>query len=275
MDEGQHMKAHQRLIRDERAALDADVDLFGRWWEGLDKTLSKTAVREIDIATAKTVIEKYEWLGTMPAIVLHCFGIFFAGHLGGVVVYSPEYSENLGKWDSYGYTGKMIVLTRGACAHWTPTGTASRLICASMKMLPSKYEIVSATVDKDAGEIGTIYQACNFHYVGVMSKGGKIVSFVRAGKKVSARQTKRDYGTRGRGAADLGALGFSESERKGRYFCFRGSRAAQKKHLAAIRDRIKPYPKRAASPNDAPVPTGASQVEPLMAAPTFQKHVEQ
>jgi hypothetical protein len=30
------MKAHQRIIRERRAAEDADVDLFGRWWQGIN-----------------------------------------------------------------------------------------------------------------------------------------------------------------------------------------------------------------------------------------------
>ena len=37
-----------------------------------------------------------------------------------------------------------------------------------MKMLPEEYKVVTATVDEHAGEIGTIYQACNFHYIGSM-----------------------------------------------------------------------------------------------------------
>ena len=32
------------------------------------------------------------------------FGIYFDGNLGGAVVYSTEYIENLGHWDKYDYT---------------------------------------------------------------------------------------------------------------------------------------------------------------------------
>jgi hypothetical protein len=37
-----------------------------------------------------------------------------------------------------------------------------------MDLLPERYQIVTATVDAAAGEIGIIYQACGFDYVGVM-----------------------------------------------------------------------------------------------------------
>jgi hypothetical protein len=56
-------------------------------------------------AEASAVIERYEWLGTMPAVSRYCFGIFFGERCGGAVVYGDEYAENLGVWDRYGFTG--------------------------------------------------------------------------------------------------------------------------------------------------------------------------
>lgn len=236
--------AHQKIIRDQRADADSDIDLFGKWWMRHDLTLGKTTVRQVSVATAKTIIDKYEWLGTMPAIILHCYGIYFDGGLGGAVVFSPEYAENLGVWDRYGYTGKIICLSRGACAHWTPTGTATRLIGKAIKYLPKKYEVVTATVDSEAGEIGTIYQAANFIFVGQMSEGGRRVSFAKDGKLVSARQAQRDYGTRGLGISEMGAEGVKQTDRKKRYFYFCGNKTVRKKNRAAIEHLIKPYPKR-------------------------------
>jgi hypothetical protein len=156
-------RAHQRLIRERRAREDADVNLFGRWWESIDTDIRNARVGRISSATAEGVILDYEWLGTMPAVVWDCFGIYFDGHLGGVAVYSPEYSENLGVWDRFGFTGKMILLSRGACVHWAHPHAGSKLIRHSMRLLLPRYEVVTATVDSAAGEIGTIYQACGFH----------------------------------------------------------------------------------------------------------------
>jgi len=239
-------KAHQRIIRERRAAEDADVDLFGRWWQGIDVNIAKADVREVSYETAQAIIEKYEWLGTMPAVVRHCYGIFFDGCCAGVAVYGDEYAENLGVWDKYGFTGKIIALLRGACVHWAHPHSASKLTRESMKLLPGRYKVITATTDSTAGEVGTIYQACGFVYVATMSAGGKRASVQRKnGRAMSGRQAGRLYGTRGHDR--LSALGVVADAvpRKGRYFAFQGSRPEIKRLRAAIAHLIKPYPKRA------------------------------
>ena len=159
--------AHQKQIKDKMAKEDA-WNLFGEWWKDIDIDIKKAIVKPIDYRTASNLIKRYEWLQCMPAMVKYCFGIYFEGNLGGAVVYSTEYIENLGHWDKYDYSGKIILLSRGACVHWSHPHSASKLITSSMKMLPEHYKVVTATVDEHAGEIGTIYQACNFHYIGSM-----------------------------------------------------------------------------------------------------------
>jgi hypothetical protein len=109
-------------------------------------------VRPITIAEAKAIIVQYEWLGTLPAVTRHCYGIFFDGELGGAVVYGDEYGENLGVWDRYGYSGRIIALLRGACLPWAHPHAASKLIRRSMDLLPERYRVVTATVDALAGE---------------------------------------------------------------------------------------------------------------------------
>src|SRR4029077_15193105 len=123
-------KAHQRIIRERFAAEDAAP------LRAVD--IGTAQVREISIAEAKALIEQYEYLGTMPAVVSHCYGIFFGDQLGGVCCYGPEYGENLGVWDRYGYSGKIIALLRGAAAHWAHQHSASKLIRRSMDLLPKR-----------------------------------------------------------------------------------------------------------------------------------------
>jgi hypothetical protein len=77
-------------------------------------------------------------VGTMPALIRHCYGILFDGELGGAVVYATEPAENLHVWDFFGFTGRIISLARGACAHWAPANSASKLVRGSMKLLPEK-----------------------------------------------------------------------------------------------------------------------------------------
>ena len=248
------MKAHQRLMREYFQKVEADQNLFGAWWESIDTDIKKAEVKPIDRKTAKRIVEKYEWLGCMPAIVKYCFGIFWEGICAGVVCYSPEYIENLGRWDKYDFTGKIILLSRGVCIHWAHEHSASKLITSSIKMLPEKYKIITATVDDLAGEIGTIYQACNFHYVGSMRD---------ANPNVNSRKGDRDgwlingklYGSRAM-RAKFGTTRLEEIKKhhpnvekvkqnsKGRYFLFRGrkkERAYYKKQIAHL---LKPYPKR-------------------------------
>ena len=230
------MICHQKIIREERAAKDLDADLFGRYWEHINRDINNAKVDEISSQLAKTIILKYEWLKSMPAIPLHCYGIFYDNHLGGVAVYSPDYIENLGVWDSYGYTGKIILLSRGACVHWAHPHSASKLISTSIKMLPEKYRVVTATVDREAGEIGTIYQACNFHYAGVMSKGGRGF-VVQDGKKKLGHSARRAR------EFDSG-LKYEQQKRKERYFYFRGNKKERLELIGRLISKIKPYPKR-------------------------------
>jgi hypothetical protein len=230
-------KAHQRLVK-ERLAADAP--------QGAPLDIGRAQVRPISLTEAKALIEPYEWLGTMPAVSRYAFGILFDGRLGGAVVYGDEYGENLGVWDRYGYRGRIIALQRGACAHWAHPHSASKLIRRSMRLLPDRYKAVTATVDGAAGEVGIIYQACGFDYVGTMCAGGRALVSVN-GKRISERQAGRLTGTRG--ARALARLGFNvmpTRHRPCRYFAFRGNRTEQRHLRAEILHLIKPYPTRSA-----------------------------
>lgn len=258
--------AHQKKIRNERAKTASTENLFGSWWDELDLSISKAVVKPIDRNTCESIIMEYEWLGCMPAVVWFMYGIFFDGACGGVVCYGPEYSENLGKicreqgkkgadWSKYGYEGKMILLSRGACTHWAHPHSGSFLIRRSMDLLPKKYEVVTATTDHAAGEIGTIYQACGFTYVGSMRDSNVNVKsglldrdgWLINGKIWSARSIRARCGSTK--IEDI-KKHFPNVEKipqhaKHRYFAFRGSKGAKKANLKAISHLIKPYPKRA------------------------------
>lgn len=246
--------AHQKVIRDKRAETDKQ-NLFGAYWEGIDLSLNNAVVREVTLITAKNMVEEYEWLGCMPAITWYCYGIYFDGHCGGVVVFSPEYIENLGRWDKYDYTGKIILLSRGVCLHWTPINTNSKLIMSAIKMLPEKYKVVTATTDHLAGEVGTIYQACNFYYVGSMrdanpnipnSKNGDRDGWLIDGKLYGSRSLRMKYGD-----TKMETLLKYHKEvkkvkqnSKHRYFLFRGKKWECDYYRKQIDHLILPYPKR-------------------------------
>lgn len=232
------MKAYQRTIREEKALVEPKPSI--------KLTPENAIVKPVSFKQAKAIILQYEWLKCMPAIAKYCYGLFFGKHLAGVVVYGAEYSENRGVWDKYGFTGKMLLLARGACVHWAPEYAGSMLIRRSMALLPPKYEVITATVDELAGEIGTIYQACGFHYVGVMRKYKERFGVKINGKLYGSRSIRAKLGTMRK---DVILQNFPEAEfitqkSKGRYFAFRGSKKAQKQHQEAISHLIKKYPKR-------------------------------
>jgi hypothetical protein len=224
-------KAHQRVIRERLATADTAPPAAD---------ISTAEVRTITTAEAKAIIEQYE---PMAAVCRFAFGIFFGDRCGGAVVYGDEYGENLGIWDRYGYRGSIIALLRGACAHWAHPHSASKLIRRSMDLLPARYVVITATVDAGAGEIGTIYQACGFDYVGTMRGGGRSLTRVN-GKALSERQAGRLAGTQGPRA--LARLGFDAISvpRRARYFAFRGDRHERERNRSAIAHLLQPYPKR-------------------------------
>jgi len=237
-------KAHQRKIR-ERLALSESIPQ-------VNLAPSNAIVRQISAKEAKEIILKYEWLGCMPAIVKYCYGLFFDGYLAGAVVYGTEYTENLGVWDKYGYTGKILLLSRGACVHWAPPFAGSMLIARSIKLLPPQYEVITATVDALAGEIGTIYQACGFYYVGSMREsnpkctGKERFGVIIDGKLYGSRAIRQKLGCQRKEEIlkRWPKAQFVKQLNKGRYFVFKCSKKVHKQHLQAIQHLIKPYPKR-------------------------------
>src|ERR1022692_2595669 len=177
-----------------------------------------------DVCSSDLIIEKYEWLGSLSSFIVACFGIFFDNVCGGVVVYSIDYAENLGVWDEYGYTGKIVCLSRGACVHWAHKHAGSKLIRTSMKMLPERFKVVTCTTDETAGEIGILYQAANFAFVQMKGSGNRASIIGPDGKHMSDRQAYDIYGTRSiKKLRELG-LNVVSVPRKNRYFAFLGSK---------------------------------------------------
>jgi hypothetical protein len=80
------------------------------------------------------------------------------------------------------------LISRGACISWSPKNLASALISFSMKWMVknTNYRVFTAYSDPEAKELGTIYQACNFNYLGQNSGGSKQYK-IESGKWVSDR----------------------------------------------------------------------------------------
>jgi len=134
----------------------------------------KTAeCKRISYEEAKTIILEYEWLGTMGQGT-HSYGIFFEGVLAGAVCFGLPASLTAGDMFGIDNRNKAICLERGACVWWAHPHSASKLISYAVNDMSktTKYRIFFAYSDEDAGEIGTVYQACNWLYLGRMASGG-------------------------------------------------------------------------------------------------------
>lgn len=136
-----------------------------------DFTFSQTTTRLDEVVE---FIKQYEWLVTMPLYPTHRFIATYKDKLvGAVVMAMPNaFSKILGT-----HTRKIErVIARGASISWAPKNLASSLIMFSVRWMiqNTDYRLFTAYADPTAYELGTIYQACNFMYLGQTSGAGKM-----------------------------------------------------------------------------------------------------
>lgn len=130
-------------------------------------------------------IKRYEWLGTKGFNSKWTFVARYKGIMGGIVVISEPNSYSKHK-------DVEAQIQRGASAAWTPKNLASKLIsfaCDWMAKNTAK-RILFGYSDFEAGEVGTIYQACNFEYMGSFF-GAKTMYETPDGKVISSKNFTR------------------------------------------------------------------------------------
>lgn len=119
----------------------------------------------------KRFIERHEWLGKLPARPTQRFTarLRSTGALAGVVVMATPnaFSHLLGKANR----DKEKLIARGASISWAPKNLASWLVASSVRWMVQNtgYRIFTAYSDPEAKELGTIYQAMNWIYLGQTS----------------------------------------------------------------------------------------------------------
>ena len=111
-------------------------------------------------------IQKYEWLGNIGVYPKWCFTARYRNILGGVVLINEPtaYSKIIGP-DTSIYEA---LIQRGATASWSPKNLGSRLIMFSCNWMVKNTtkRAFTAYADPEACELGIIYQACGFDYLG-------------------------------------------------------------------------------------------------------------
>ncbi|GAG54985.1 unnamed protein product, partial [marine sediment metagenome] len=187
------MKAYQRIIRETKKKPDIIL---------ADDAIKDAYVQPILKEEAEKIILNYEWLGNMGN-TRHYYGIFFKQGrkilLAGVTCFGVPgatmgYIHYVGKR----YAKRGIQLSRGACVPWAHRHTASKLISQSLKQIQQRdYKYVVAFSDPEAGEIGTVYQATNWHYTGRSMPSTSLYIKDRNEKILDTRDVYRYFRPRG------------------------------------------------------------------------------
>jgi len=238
-------KAHQRVIRDEKKETDTG-GIFG--YPRAD--IKKATFREVTYREAKKVILEYEWLGTMGTTQKH-YGIFFEEQLAGVVCFGYfQAMQGYSKYVGEEFKKQGIQLSRGACTWWAHEHSASKLIAYGLREIKKLgYKYVIAFSDPEAGEIGTVYQATNWYYLGA-KKGKHWDLYYKDGKLfMNDRDIFKKFGFRGKAKqleyiSDKPHLEIKLRNPKARYIKLIGSKKENKKMLVALDGMCKKYPKR-------------------------------
>ncbi len=248
-------KAHQRIIR-EASALSDGYGLFGEWWKQVVVDRSSAEVKICKRRDVASLITTYEWLGNVPDNCSAYTCLTFGGVIAGALAFSKS-----------GFGGGFTLLgneawklSRGVTVHWAPNWASSFLIQRSLKLLFDRPLIVVAFTDWQAGEIGTIYQACGWTYLGCKRalewrtpKGERRdasihkVRVVSGSRHVKSNRQATVEQFRAK-AAKMRSQGWTMSKvMRGKYATVAGPKGRERRRLQQIlNDLAHPYPKRSA-----------------------------
>lgn len=242
-----------------------------QFWNDIDLSLKRARVKEVERKTAEKIILEYEWLGDM-AITNKYYGIFFDNFCGGVACINTN-GQNCNTHKLYGLSmGEVGYLARGACAYWTPRGSASKLISYAIKLEKLRgAKILVAFADTDAGEYGTVYQAANWICLG---KGAEDRQLVSDNGRVYERRTLHSRGIKAADYKKLYKIGWKIQRTNAKYrYCYILADEPEKTRIYnRIKHLITEYPKR---PNAAAFENGSDdQLEKGGANPTQPLHLQ-
>lgn len=129
-------------------------------------------------------ISRYEWLGTVGFGVKWVFTARHEGNLAGVVMLSEP--------NMYQFGEREALIQRGAVSSWAPKHLNSKLVMFACRWMVrnTNKRYFTAYSDPEAGEIGTIYQACNFDYLGQTFGTGSMY-VLPDGRRVNGRYFSR------------------------------------------------------------------------------------
>ena len=205
-----------------------------------DEPVEGYAVKKIPTTDAHWLILNVHYARRLPSIS-YAYGLFSGESLKGVVTYGTPASSTLLK----GVAGeewaeKVLELNRLVLLD-NKKNEASRLVGASLKMLPAPRIIVSFA-DTSKGHEGVVYQATNFLYTGLSTKfldpqvkGLEHQHHATYAHGMTNKQVIEKYGEEN--------VTFVERSRKHRYVTFVGHKRDVRAMRGALRYKVLPYPK--------------------------------
>jgi len=113
------------------------------------------------------------------------------------------------------------------------------------------YKYAIAFSDHEAGEIGTLYQATNWHYLGFSTTTHWDIYNIQGKLFKNDRDFYKEYGFVGKEKmekfiSDKPHLVLRRRLPKARYIKLLGTKNENKEMMRSLKDKIQPYPKRTA-----------------------------
>jgi len=209
----------------------------------LDIFASSTTGYSVHVVESKQTydyLRNIHYAHRIPSIS-YAYGLFENGEMVGVVTYGTPASSTLCKgvcgleWKTH-----VVELNRLVLKNNKPN-EASRLVAASLKLLPAP-KIVVSFADTAQSHVGVVYQAANFIYTGLSAKfrdprvkGLEHQHHATYAHGLTNKQVVEKYGAEN--------VYFVDRSRKHRYVYFVGSKKEKRQMMTALRYEVLPYPK--------------------------------
>jgi hypothetical protein len=212
-------------------------------------SVSQYVVRSIPKEDTHDLLLNVHYAKRLPSIS-YAFGLFRDERLVGVITYGQPASPTLCKGVAgEANRGNVIELNRLCLVDNLPN-EASRLVGASLKLLPGGIFVVSYA-DSAQSHLGVVYQATNFLFTGTTASRKEwavrglehmhskaISNTVADSDKPRMEALKEKYGDR---------VYYRQRSRKHRYVFLVGNKAQRKEMREALRYEVLPYPKEEVS----------------------------
>jgi hypothetical protein len=159
-------------------------------------------VRPISLCVAQDMVERLHYSGGGSNTGTYCHGLFERArpaHPRGVAWWIPPTKAAANATHPVDWEG-VLALSRMAIEPEVPKNAATFLLARSMRLIDRlRWPCLVTYADEWQGHTGTIYRACNWHYVGLTNPEATFV--------LDGRMVARKAGPRTRTRAEMEAIG--------------------------------------------------------------------